>query len=179
MKHIQTFEKFMNEGMYQTYADYQKKHPKMKFGSADDMKKDVTLSVKHLIPLSWAESEKYIKKIEDQSDDEKGIKFEITLKSGDTIHAYKVGPWTMQWEWYLNKKKNDKDGIYGYLEDKIYSPFEKWKRHYNSMDKHYMYSDDNRAYQSGAAHEKYVKDLYNKLSASDKKKADKHIEENK
>lgn len=177
MKHIHTFENFMNEGMYQTYADYQKKNPKMKFGSADDMKKDVLLSVRHLLPMKWEDKEKFIKKVEDQSDDEKGIKFEITLKSGDVIHAYKVGPWSMNWEWYLNKKKKDKNDILDELEVKLYTPYERWQRHHDMMDKHYQYSDDHRVYTSGLAHEKFVGELYKKLNSSDKKKADKYIGE--
>jgi hypothetical protein len=176
MKHIHTYESFINEGMYQKYSDYKGKG--MKFGSPDDMKKDVILSVKHAIPMNWDEAEKFIKKVEDQSDDEKGIKFEISLKSGDTIHGYKTGPWSMQWEWYLNKKRSSKGEIRDYLENKIYKPYELWQRHYDGRDKFYMYADDNRAYQSGAAHEKFIKTLYDKLSSSDKKKADKHMEMN-
>ena len=99
MKHIQTFENFLNE--YQTYSDYKKGS----WGTPEDLKNDVSLSVRHLIPASWEETTKLIKSVEDQSDDEKGIKFEITLTSGDTIHGFKTGAYRSDWEWYLNKKK--------------------------------------------------------------------------
>jgi len=176
MKHIHTYESFLNEGLYQTYADYQKKGSK--WGTPDELKDDVIISVKHALPMDQKEKDKFIKKVEDQSDDEKGIKFEITLKNGDVIHAYKTGSWRMQWEWYLNKKKSDIGEISEYLEGKIYKPYERWQRHYDGRDKFYMFSDDHRAYQSGSAHEKYIKSLYDKLSSADKKKADKYMEMN-
>ena len=176
MKRIHSFESFLNEGMYQTYADYEKgKGVRM---TPDDIRNDAMISVKHIMPVHWKEADKYIKSIKDQSDQDKGIKFEITLSTGDTIHGYKVGPWRSHWEWYLNKKKKSNAEIYSELEAKMYSPYDRWKRQYDMLDKTYMYADDNRAYKSGGEHAKLVKNLYDKLSATDKKKADKYMEVN-
>lgn len=176
MKHIYSFESFLNEGIYQTYADYEKsKSVRM---TPDDIKNDVIVSVKRLIPVHWKESDRYIKSVNDQSDQDKGIKFEIVLSTGDTIHGYKVGPLRSRWEWFLNKKKKSNDEIYSELEAKIYSPFDRWKRQYDMLDKTYMYADDNRAYKLGGEHAKLVKNLYDKLSTVDKNKADKYRNDN-
>lgn len=172
MKHIQTFEGFLNE--YQKYSDF-----KGSWGSPEDLLDDVKLSVKHLLPVKWDEAEKMIKSVEDQSDDNKGIKFEITLSNGDKIHGFKTGAYRSDWEWYLNKKKMSKADITTTLEDKMYKPYEKWQRHYDMRDSTYMYSDDPRAYKSGSNHEKFINDLYNKLSSADKKRADEYKEKNK
>jgi Asp-tRNA(Asn)/Glu-tRNA(Gln) amidotransferase B subunit len=169
MKNIPTFESFVNE--YQTYSQFKKG-----WGTPEDLKMDVTISVKHLIPTKWDEAEKQIKSIEDVSDDSKGIKFEIKLKDGDVIHAFKVGQFRGSWEWYLNKKKMQDSQIRKQIEDKMYKPYDKWLRHYDMSDKYYMYADDPRAYDSGKNHDVFVQKLYNELSASDKKKADQHIE---
>jgi hypothetical protein len=173
MKHLHTFEGFITE-KYQTYPEYQKRG--FKFGSPQDLLDDVTISVKHLLPVEWTKAPEFIKSIEDQSDDTKGIKFQINLKSGDTIHAYKVGPMRMNWEWYLNKKKLNSHDIYQSLEATIYSPYDRWKRQYDMSDHTAQYSDDPRVWRESSAHDKAVQDLYSKLSASDKKKADKYIQ---
>lgn len=168
MNNLPSFNEFLNE--YQTYAEYRKGS----WGTPQDLKDDVLISVKHLIPVDWKESEKYLKSTVDQSDDKQGIKFEIQLKTGDTIHAYKVGSYRGSWEWYLNKKKSSKQDILNYLEDKIYTPYQKWQRHYDMSDKTYMYADDNRAYASGRNHAEYIDKLYKALSSADKKKADEY-----
>lgn len=165
---MKTFEQFILE--YQKYSDYQKG-----WGTPEDIKNDVILSVKHLIPKDFKSSEEEIVSVEDQSDEQKGIKFEIKLKSGDTIHAYKIGKFRMQWEWYLNKKKLSDKEIKNILEEKMYTPFERWKRHYDMRDETYMYSDDHRAYTSGRSHEEMLQKMYDKLSTSDKKKADDYM----
>jgi len=169
MKHIHTFESFLFE--YQKYSDF----GKGSWGTPDALKKDVILSVRHLIPVDWDKSEKEIKSVEDTSVDDKGIKFNITLKSGDVISAFKVQHYKGSWEWYLNKKKMSKGEIYQTLEDKIYSAYDKWKRHYDSTDTTSMYSDDFSVYKKGESHDTYVLGLYKKLSASDKKKADEYM----
>jgi hypothetical protein len=171
MKHVYTFEGFLTE-KYQTYPEYQKKG--FKFGSAEDLLNDVTLSVKHLLPVEWGKAADFIKSIEDQSDDQKGIKFQINLKSGDTIHGYKLGPMRMSWEWYLNKKKLNSHEIYQSLETTMYSPLDRWKRQYAMADSTAQYSDDPRVWRESSAHDLAVKNLYDKLSTSDKAKADKY-----
>jgi hypothetical protein len=169
MMNFKSFSNFISE--YQTYGDYQKKP----WGSPEDLKNDVIISVKRLLPIDLNQADSYIKTVSDQSDDKKGIKFEIVLKTGDTIHAFKLGSFRSHWEWYLNKKKMSSDQIYSHLEDKMYKPFDRWKRQYDSRDTTYMYADDSSSYRSGLNHEKFIQDLYNKLSSIDKKKADEYM----
>ena len=158
-KIVMTFE------AYQTYSDYKGKGITP---SSEDLLKDVTVSVKHLLPTF---DEKWIKSVEEQSDEKKGIKFQITLSNGDLIHAFKIGRYWGQWEWYLNKKKKNDREIREYLTSKLLSPYDRWELNFNGFDQYYMYADDNRAYNSGAAHEKTIMKLYSELSSSDKKKA--------
>lgn len=159
-KIVMTFE------AYQTYSDYEKGGKSIT--SPKDMLQGVTISVKHLTPSF---DDKWIESIEDQSDEKKGIKFEIKLINGDVIHAFKVGRVFNQWEWYLNKKKKSDREIKSYLSNALLTPYERWESNFNSFDKTYMYSDDSRAYKSGAAHEKEIIALYANLSNSDKKTA--------
>lgn len=151
---------------YKTYSDYVKNGKSL--ATPETMLRDVTISVKHLTPTF---DEKWIKEIQDQSDEKKGIKFEIKLINGDTIHAFKIGNYYNEWEWYLNKKKKSGKEIQEYLSSNLLSPYERWELNYNSFDHYYMYADDNRSYRAGAAHEIKIKELYSKLSTSDKKKA--------
>jgi hypothetical protein len=167
-KIIMTFE------AYQTYSDYSKVGKGVKTPSPEELLKDVTVSVKHILPTF---EEKWIKSIEEQSDEKKGIKFEIKLSSGDVIHAFKISRWWGQWEWYLNKKKKSKEDIETELFNKLLTPFDRWKNNFNAFDRYYMYSDDRRSYNSGRDHEKQINSLYDALSNSDKKKAYKYYTE--
>lgn len=108
----------------------------------------------------------------DQSTD-KGIKWQIEVKGkgSDTIHAYKDGKWISQYEWYLNKKKSSKHEIQQYFLNKYLAPLDLYLTYLKSYDSTYMYSDDSRAVNVGAAQAKNLRDLYAKLSSSDKKKA--------
>lgn len=169
MKHIQTFEQFLFE--YQKYSDFKSGS----WGTPESLKADVILSVRHLIPVEWEKTEKEIKSVEDKSVEDKGIKFDITLKSGDVITAYKLQHYKGSWEWYLNKKKMSKGEIYQKLEDEIYSAYDKWKRNYDMTDTSSMYSDDPSVYKRSKNHDDYVSELYKKLSATDKKKADEYM----
>lgn len=157
---------------YQTYDDYNK--GKKLFGSPEDLQADVLLSVKHLIPVKFDKAEGFIKSIEDQSQDKKGIKFEIKLTTGDVIHAYKIGSFRGSWEWYLNKKKLTKDQIVAIMLDKMYTPYEIWQMNFDSFDKYHMYSDDNRAYNAGKSHERDIARMYDGLSNNEKTKAYKY-----
>jgi hypothetical protein len=173
MKNIKSFSQFVNE--YQTYSDYQNKS----WGSPEDLKQDAIVAAKKLIPVEWKQADSHIKTVSDQSDDKKGIKFEIALKSGDILHAFKMGSFRTHWEWYLNKKKLSPSEIYSQLEEKMYKPFERWARQYDMRDSTYMYADDVASYKSGEAHEKFIRGLYDKLSSIDKKRADEYMEKNK
>jgi hypothetical protein len=157
---------------YQTYNDYNKSGKA--FGSPEDLKADVLISVKHLIPVKFDKAEGFIKSIEDQSQDKKGIKFEIKLTTGDIIHAYKIGSFRGSWEWYLNKKKLTKDQIVAILLDKMYTPYEIWQMNFDGFDKYHMFSDDNRAYSAGKSQEKEIERMYNGLSNNEKTKAYKY-----
>ena len=173
MNHLKSFSQFVNE--YQTYSDYKNS----KWGTPDELKKDAVIVASRLIPVDRNDAESYIKSVSDQSDDKKGIKFEIVLTTGDVLHAFKVGRFMQHWEWYINKKRSSEGEIYSQLEEKMYKPFDRWKKQYDGRDATYMYADDASSYKSGLAHDKFLDDLYNKLSASDKKRADEHMRKNK
>jgi hypothetical protein len=161
------------EGNYQTYGDYER--GKSKWGSPNDLKQDITNVVNRIIR---ADDNITITSIEDQSIEDKGIKFEIKLSTGDVIHAFKVGNWSQQWELYLNRKKSDENSIYFYFKDQLEknsTPFENWKRTYDKSDKNYQYSDDPRAYAAGQATKEKLDTLYNSLSPEDKVKADEYM----
>lgn len=157
---------------YQTYSDYSKSGKA--FGSPEDLEADVLVSVKHLIPVKFDKADTFIKSIEDQSEEKKGIKFEIKLTTKDVIHAYKIGSFRGSWEWYLNKKKLTRDQIVAILTDKMYTPYEIWQMNFDKFDKYHMYSDDNRAYTAGKSHEREIARMYDGLSSNEKTKAYKY-----
>lgn len=169
MKNIPTFDVFVNE-KYTKYRDYGGSLQ----GSPEIVKGDLLGTLYHLIPVSYKDAKSKIKSVEDVSVPDKGIKFEVKLTTGDTIHAFKTSTFRGDWEWYFNKKKVSQYDLVRSMESKMFTPFENWKRHYDSFDQSYMYSDDARAYGSGSNHQKFIEDLYNSLSASDKKKADEY-----
>jgi hypothetical protein len=154
----------LNEVKYQTYQDY--KREKSKWGSPEDLKEDITNVINRLTARRIG-----ITNIEDQSDDIKGIKFEITLDTGDTIHAFKVEGWRGKWELYLNRKKATEYDISNYLESTL-SPYEQWRLAYDRFDKNYMYSDNPGADKRGREAEQELNDLYSALSPEEKAKAD-------
>lgn len=145
---------------YQKYSDY-----KGSWGSPEDLKDDVEISVKHLMP-TWEGN--WIKSIEDQSTD-KGIKFEIKLIKGDVIHAFKTRPQRGYWEFYLNKKKTDDGEIKKYLENKYLTPLEIFRKRVKGYDFTAKYTD--YGYSDIDKHNKSIENMFNKLSKSDKKKA--------
>lgn len=155
---------------YQKYSDYKNKS----YGTPEDLKKDLLIVLHRLIPDKLGK-EKYIEKITDKSIPTKGIKFEVKLKSNDIIHAYKIGQWSGDWELYLNGNKSNKYKISEYLEDKAYTPYEKWQMYYNGSDKNFMYADDRESYKRGMEQVEYAAELYDKLNTNDKKKADAYM----
>ena len=100
-KHVDSFKVF--ETKYQTYGDYESS--RMSWGSPEELKQDAILKVKRVIPKDWDQAEAEIKSIKDQSDADKGIKFQFDLKSGNTLHLFKTGTMRGGWEIYLNKKR--------------------------------------------------------------------------
>jgi hypothetical protein len=159
-KIVMTFE------AYKTYSDYVKGGKAL--ATPETMLRDITIAVKHLMPTF---DDKWIKEIQDQSDEKKGIKFQIDLVNRDIIHAFKIDTLYNQWEWYLNKKKLSANEIKDILSSKLLDPYDRWEMNFKSFDSYYMYSDDQRAWRSGVEHEKQIIKLYSELSTNNKKKA--------
>lgn len=157
-KIVMTFE------AYQTYNDYGKNAIQM----PNELEKDVTLRVKHLTPTF---DDKWISSIEDSSDEKKGIKFEIKISTGDILHAFKIGKFLGNWEWYLNKKKKSENEIKQYFMETAISPLERWTLNFKGFDSTYHFADDSRSYNSGLAHERKIISIYDSLTSSDKRKA--------
>jgi 8-oxo-dGTP pyrophosphatase MutT (NUDIX family) len=135
---------------------------------------DLKYMIRHALPYDWRESEKYIASIEDKSIEDKGVKFEITLKNKDIITAYKTSKFAGDWEYYLNGKKAGKRGTRDELSKLFYerlTDLEKYIKKIKAHDFHYLYADDHRAYRSGSNSSDSLVELYSKLSGSDKRKA--------
>ena len=166
-KYVDSFKIF--EAKYHTYADYMQDGDE--WGTPEELKKDATILVKHMIPKDWDSSEDAIKNITDQSNDKKGIKFEFTLDSGDTITVFKVGRFRGSWEIYFNKKKvKDKAAVKKILSERM-TDLDQYLHSMKGYDFTHQYADDARSRRSGEAHQKTLTQLYSKLSPSDKKKA--------
>jgi hypothetical protein len=166
-KHIDSFKVF--EAKYQTYGDYQRSN--MKWGSPEDLQADATLVVKRIIPKDWNQAEDEIKSVTDQSDDQKGIKFQFDLKSGDVLHLFKSGAMRGGWEIYLNRKKmrspeQARDELM-----KAMKPLDRYLYFMPGYDSTWQYADDGRAYRAGSQQAENLRSLYAALSAGDKKKA--------
>lgn len=159
---------------YQTYKDYE--NGRSKWGNPEDLKDDATISVKHVMPTF---SDEWIESITDQSDEQKGIKFEIKVSSGDVIHMFKLGSWRGDWEFYLNKKKKNKAEVKEYLTMKLLTPYDIWKMNFDNFDHYASFSDDSRAWKNASAHEQTIKNIYARLSSSDQKKAYKYYTQSK
>ncbi len=166
MKHIRVY-----EAKYQTYDDY----AHSQWGTPEEIKNDVTLYVRKGLPIDdWKASEKFIKSVEDQSDPKKGIKFEITLKDGNKVQAFKKGSFQQHWELYLNGKKlpqlSDSNALYWALFDKL-KPLDKYLQRINGHDWYYNYADDHKSYTAGRNAGQLLRELYADLSVGEKKKA--------
>lgn len=169
-----TFDEFLFERSdFVTYDDmlrYWKKEEKEEI--EERVKNGLMDKLRHRIPPKFSEYNKYIKSITDVSDEKKGIKFEIKLTTGDILHAFRTDVHYNNWYWYLNRKKIREEDIFNKLEPLLLTPYEIWKNNYDGLDDTYEYSDDHGAYMRGAQKRGKVNYLYNKLSPSDKKKAD-------
>jgi 8-oxo-dGTP pyrophosphatase MutT (NUDIX family) len=135
---------------------------------------DLRYQIRHALPFAWDEADKQIISIEDKSVEDKGVKFEIKLKTRDTVTAYKTGTFAGDWEFYLNGKKTGRRGnrqeLASLLYDRI-SDLEKYLLGIKSYDFNYQYADDHRAYTAGSNSSNDLVEIYSKLSGSDKKKA--------
>ena len=157
MKYILTLEK------YQTYKDYEGG----KWGSPEEMREDAKLTVKHTLP-SWTDD--WIESIEDQSVDDKGIKFEFKIGK-DTVHALKNGKMRGEWELYLNRKKITNNKLRDYFDNTLMSPVERFLKYAGSYDFNAAYIDDGRQYKNAIANNAAIEKEFNELSSSDKKTA--------
>ena len=158
-----TFEK------YQTYSDY--KTSRSSWGSPEDLKADATLALKGVLPTF---DEKWIDSVEDQSEDDKGIKFEFKIGK-DLVHMFKVSNWRGQWEFYLNKKKMDANEIRKELEKKHMSDLDKFLKYASGYDFYAEYIDNGRQYNEALANNAEIKRMFDTLGSSDKKKAVKEL----
>ena len=162
MKYILTLEK------YYAYKDFNRN-----WGSPEEMQQDLQWVLWKLLP-----KDDMIKSIEDQSED-KGIKFEVMLESGDIIHAYKVSQFRMQedqgWELYFNKKKTSFRALKSQLEREYMSDLDRFLKYYKSYDFYADYIDDGRQWNAATANNDNLVNMFNALSNSDKKKAKKEL----
>jgi hypothetical protein len=163
MKYVKTFE------AYQTYSDYQKKGKT--WGTPEDLKDDAILTLKRALPTF---DEKWIDKVEDQSDDTKGIKFEFKIGK-DLVHMYKVNNWRGQWEFYLNKKKSDASQIKDYLEKAHMSKLDVFLKYAAGFDYYTEYIDNGSQYQAAQANNAAILKMWAELSTSERNKAKKEL----
>tara|TARA_R110000772_G_C13292466_1_gene438160 strand:- start:1923 stop:2471 length:549 start_codon:yes stop_codon:yes gene_type:complete len=161
MKYVKTFE---------AYIAYDKLGGN--WGSPDDIQKDIETTLVNL--LKYGEVNQRLGKIEfeDQSTD-KGIKFEVTIngsKGKDILHAFKDGKMRGEYEWYLNKKKSSSYDIQEYFLNKYVSELEQYIAMAKAFDINYEYADG-KPYKEGKEQAIKLRDVYGKLSTSDRKKA--------
>jgi len=166
---VKGISEFVNE-KYLTYKDLVDPKRETLEEVKERMKKDVILKVKHLLPYDWSTAEDYIKSVEDLSDDEKGVKFEVELKDGRVLNLYKTQKFYGYWEIYLDRKKKREDEIKNILYNELPN-LEKYILAVKGHDWNYMYADDSRAYSSGQQGAENLAKLYANLTNSDKKKA--------
>jgi len=150
----------LNEKYY-SYDDFKNQQ----WATPEELKNDVEVSLRNSMPRDSFQ----IKSIDDQSND-KGIKFEIKLDSGDTVHAYKNSQFRGEYEWFLNKKKVTTYDIQEYVFAKL-KPLDVYVRHLMGHDWYHQYADDHSSWKAGESSNKKIADLYSNLSSGDKKKA--------
>jgi len=156
----------LNE-FYQSYKDY--KDSKSIFGTPKDLLDDALISINSALP----NGKKDIDEISDESTD-KGIKFKILIGK-DTIHMYKIGKFTLSWEFYLNKRKSNKYEISVHLANKLLSPYEKVLRSLLNYDFATAYIDSGSQYKKAVEANKDRVEEFNNLSKSDKNKVVKDL----
>jgi hypothetical protein len=88
---------------------------------------------------------------------------------------FKVGNWRGQWEFYLNKKKIESSDLKSRLEKENMSDLELFLKYAKSYDFYYQYIDDGGKYRAAQRNNSAIEDRFNKLSSSDKKKANKEL----
>ena len=150
---------------YQKYSDYEKS--RSRWGSPENLKEDAILFLQRILPIDKKEIEK---KIEDQSVEDKGIKFQFKDGS-DVIHLFKVGNWRGQWEIYLNKKRADEAEVRAHMNAKYFTPLEIFVKQAMGYDYNASRIDSMKILKAAEANNKSIEKSFEKLSSSDKKKA--------
>lgn len=147
---------------YQKYSDYRGSKV-----TPAEMKRDAIIFLQRIIPV---ETEEWIDSLEDQSVDDKGIKFQAKVND-DVIHIYKVGRWLGQWESYLNKKKTPGNKIYSALEDSTFTNLDKFLRRAKGYDFNASYIENLKQMKAAEFKNSSIMELFNSLTNSEKKKA--------
>jgi hypothetical protein len=147
---------------YQKYSDYKGSRV-----TPDSIKQDAVSFLRKIIPV---EKEEWIDSLEDQSVENKGIKFQVKVND-DIIHIYKIGSFLGQWESYLNKKKTPGHKIYSTLEDSTFTALDKFLRWAKTYDFNAAYIESLRQLKVVQSNNQMILDLFNKLDTSDKKRA--------
>lgn len=143
--------------------------------SMEDVKSGLMTVVKQMLPTF---DEKWVDSVEDQSVEDKGVKFELKIGK-DTIHAFLRDTRSIytdrDWEFYLNKKKIDSYDLRKHLEESLMSELERFLKYAFSYDFYAAYIDDGGQYRRAVANNQTIEDNFKKLSGSDKKKAIKEL----
>ncbi len=86
--------------------------------------------------------------------------------------ADKYDSWRSHWHFEKDGQPiKDTSDLLNVVREEILTPLQNYKYHAKRHDYTYNYSDDNSSYRSGVGHEKYMKQLYDRLADNDKKEA--------
>lgn len=162
MKHVMTFENYRLKSNTNV--------------SDEDLVKALRVVVGRMLPDTNFDN--WVKSIEDQSVEDKGIKFELKIGK-DIVHAFLKNGRSIylnsDWEFYLNKKKIATYDLRNHLESTLMSGLEIFLKYAFSFDFYAGYIDDPTQHRRAEANNSAIKDMFNKLSTSDKKKAVKEL----
>lgn len=163
MKYVQTFE---------AYISYDKMG---NWGSDSvEIEDDLRMTIDKLFRYGSISNHLGAFTFTDQSSD-KGIKWQIEIegKGSDIIHAYKDGKMRGEYEWYLNKKKSSKHDIQQYFLNKYISKVEQYYTLLKNFDIDKKYHKHFKSQDEYNSQVNNLKDLYDSMSSSEKKKAHK------
>lgn len=167
MKYILTLEK------YQSYKDFEQS--RSKWGTPADIEHEVKTIISHILTDSISNQISGLE-FDDLSSD-KGIKWQITIKGKgtDTIHMYKVDNWRGQYEWYLNKKKANRDEIESYLQKKYMDNLDIFLQSAKGYDYYADYIDSGREFKQVTDNNTAIEKMFAQLSTADKRAAVKEL----